>query len=829
MLRLIGAEVAQASPGQAARALRSLRARKDVLYAEPDYRLRALGYGDEPRFRDQWGLHNTGQNIAGRGAGTVNVDIDALEAAARTQGRPSTVVAVIDDGVDFSHPDLRGKAWVNPREIPNNRIDDDGNGYVDDVNGWDFFNGDNTVHDPLDGDAHGTHVAATIAANINGVGIAGVAPRVRLMALKFLGPQGGSVSDAVRAIEYARSQGVKIANNSWGGAGDSRALKDAIQTSGLLFVAAAGNAGTTPAEYPAAYDLPNIISVAAADSRGRLAPFSNYGSGSVDIAAPGVDILSAVPAIPDRSAAVLSAVGPGRALTAGFGIEEIEPTQARIDFVRRALLAVGRTTEPVLLVDDDGSSSQPGYYPDTSSVVASAIESATGYPPSRIDVADGSVNGTGNGPGYAAMTGKVVVWVTGWAFDSYTGPNLTTADRSNLTRFLGEGGKLMIVGMDAMLGIERTYFAQSTLGLNVIADAGTTPAGRTTLLGKANTAFAAGRYDAASSQFSLPAFHDVIVPRYPARVSTQLDWEGVAASWQFWDGTSMATPHVTGVAALVASLNPRLSAVQVKQILLDSGKPLPATRGLTLTGKMVDANSAVLATDVRAPLITRAPVQTFITGRLVTPSNVPVRISWAGTDGSGSGIARYQLQRSTNSGAWQTVQLPSPTASAVVVSLVPGNSYAFRVRAVDRQSNWNGWTAGPRFTAAAYDDSSPMIGYSGRSTQQTGAPQWRLAASTGAYRGYVRYTTLGGASAQLTFTGRNVAWIAPKYLTRGKAVVYVDGVKVATVDLYAARLLPARVLYTRSWSSDGTHTIRVQAVSLSGRPRVDVDAFLALR
>lgn len=828
-LRLVGAEVVQAAPGQTARALRALRARPDVLYAEPDYRLRALGYGDEPRFGDQWGLHNTGQSVAGHPAGTPNVDIDAPQAAARTLGTPSTVVAVIDDGIDFSHPDLQGRQWVNPGEIPNNGVDDDRNGYVDDVNGWDFYNGDATVLDPLEGDAHGTHVAATIAANINGVGIAGVAPKVRLMALKFLGPQGGSVSDAVRAIEYAHSKGVKIANNSWGGGGESMALRDAINSSGMLFVAAAGNAGNSSAEYPAAYDSPNILSVAAADNRGRLASFSNYGADTVDIAAPGVDVLSAVPAVPNRPAAVLSVAGTGRALTAGFGIDEVAPDGARADFVRRALLAVGRTSEPVLLVDDDGSSSQPSIYPDVAPTIASAIQTATGSAPTTVDVADGFENGTGNGPSYDVMKGKVVVWATGWAFDSYSGPNLTTADRSNLTRFLGGGGKLVIAGMDAMLGIEGTYFTQFTLGLNVMTDAGVDAAGRTALRGKTGTAFSAGRYDASTGAYAVPEFHDVIAQRDPARTVVQLEWEGVAPRWQFWDGTSMATPHVTGAAALVASRNPRLTPLQLKQLLLATGKPLPATDGLTLTGKMVDAYSAVLGTDVRAPMITQPPVQTFAVGRLAAPTSVPVRISWAGSDGTGSGIARYQLQQSRNGGSWAAVALPTPTSTSVVAKLLPGSSYEFRVRAVDRQSNWSGWKVGPRFAVAEYNDSSPLIRYSAAWNQQTGGAQWYRAASTGAYRAYVAYTTVGGATAQLTFTGRNVAWIAPKYLNRGRAVVYVDGVRAATVDLYASRLLPARVLFTRSWTSAGTHTIRIQAVRLSGRPRTDVDAFLVLR
>jgi subtilisin family serine protease len=131
------------------------------------------------------GLNNTGQN-----GGTPNVDINALEASAIANGDSNLVVAVIDDGVNFSHPELAGRAWTNPGEVPNN-LDDDANGYVDDVNGWDFFHGDKTVHDPTE-DRHGTHVSGTIAASIDGQGVVGVAPNVKVMALKFLGPRVGT-------------------------------------------------------------------------------------------------------------------------------------------------------------------------------------------------------------------------------------------------------------------------------------------------------------------------------------------------------------------------------------------------------------------------------------------------------------------------------------------------------------------------------------------------------------------------------------------------------------------------------------------------------------
>jgi subtilisin family serine protease len=223
------------------------------------------------------------------------------------------VVAVIDDGIDFSHPDLAARAWRNPGESgggrESNDIDDDGNGYVDDVNGYDFCNGDATVHDAGQ-DGHGTHVAGTIAASLNGQGVVGVAPGVKLMALKFIDNGNGCGFDsmAIDAIDYAESFGVRIMNASWGGPFPSAVLDAAIAGSGALLVAAAGNSssnmdGGGQKFYPAASTLPNILSVAAADQQGRIASFSNYGSTSVDISAPGTNILSTYPAGGSCSAA----------------------------------------------------------------------------------------------------------------------------------------------------------------------------------------------------------------------------------------------------------------------------------------------------------------------------------------------------------------------------------------------------------------------------------------------------------------------------------------------------------------------------------------------
>ncbi len=275
-----------------------------VEYVEYDYLVQPASYpSNDPLFFRLWGLQNTGQLILL--PGTSGIDINVIPAWEITQGSPDTVVAVLDTGIDLSHPELQNRAWVNPGEIPGNGIDDDNNGYVDDVNGYDFLNRDGTVYDSSDKDVHGTHVAGTLAAEFNNrKGICGVAPNTKIMALKFIGPDGGSISDAISAIEYANAMGVKLSNNSWTGTEYSQALKDAIEQSDMLFIASAGNssanADLTP-EYPAAYDCSNLISVAAINNRGSLPFWSNYGPLSVDLAAPGAEITSINEWIPNTT------------------------------------------------------------------------------------------------------------------------------------------------------------------------------------------------------------------------------------------------------------------------------------------------------------------------------------------------------------------------------------------------------------------------------------------------------------------------------------------------------------------------------------------------
>jgi subtilisin family serine protease len=269
----------------------------DVEYVEPNYLRYKTATPNDAFFDNLWGLHNTGQT-----GGTSDADIDAPEAWDITTGNSNVVVAVLDSGVDYNHPDLAANIWTNQAEITGTPgVDDDSNGKVDDVHGWDFVDDDS---DPIDSDDHGTHVAGTIAAEgDNGTGITGVSWSAKIMPLRFLDAFGsGTVVDAIEAINYAIDKGANIINASYGSYTFSPSERDAItsaRNAGILFVAAAGNDNwnndSATKHYPSSYELANIIAVAATDQSDARASFSNYGLTSVDVAAPGTSILSARP------------------------------------------------------------------------------------------------------------------------------------------------------------------------------------------------------------------------------------------------------------------------------------------------------------------------------------------------------------------------------------------------------------------------------------------------------------------------------------------------------------------------------------------------------
>jgi len=282
-------------------AIGKLKANPNIEYAEPNYIYQHNAVSNDPYFLNNslWGMNGPyGSNAS-------------LAWANNQIGSNAVYVGVIDEGAMYSHEDLVGNFWTNPYD-PVDGVDNDANGYIDDVRGWDFNSKDNTTYDGA-ADDHGTHVSGTIGAKGgNGKGVAGVNWMVTLISAKFLGARGGTTANAIKAVDYFTNlktrHGLNIVatNNSWGGGGYSQGLYDAIERANIaniLFVAAAGNGGSdgvgdnndvTP-NYPSNYTNSNIIAVAALSSSGALASYSNYGATTVDIGAPGSGIWSTLP------------------------------------------------------------------------------------------------------------------------------------------------------------------------------------------------------------------------------------------------------------------------------------------------------------------------------------------------------------------------------------------------------------------------------------------------------------------------------------------------------------------------------------------------------
>ncbi len=273
----------------------------EIEFAEPNYLYNHDAASTDPYFSNNslWGMNGTfGCNAAA-----------AWERG--SVGSATVVVGVIDEGIQFTHPDLEGQVWTNTND-PVDGVDNDGNGYVDDVHGWDFDGNNNSIYDGGSRgslDDHGTHVSGTIGANANSIGVVGVNWNVTIISGKFLGRRGGTLANAVKAVDYFTDlktrHGLNIVatNNSWGGGGFSQALFDAIgraNTANILFVAAAGNGGSdgvgdnndAVASYPSNYTSANVIAVAAITNMGAKSSFSNYGATTVDLGAPGSGIYS---------------------------------------------------------------------------------------------------------------------------------------------------------------------------------------------------------------------------------------------------------------------------------------------------------------------------------------------------------------------------------------------------------------------------------------------------------------------------------------------------------------------------------------------------------
>jgi hypothetical protein len=288
--------------------------------------------------------------------------------------------------------------------------------------------------------------------------------------------------------------------------------------------------------------------------------------------------------------------------------------------------------------------------------------------------------------------------------------------------------------------------------------------------------------------------------------------------WAWLDGTSMAAPHVSGTAALVASAFPWLAADPnaLKSRLLSSGKPDSATTGGTVTGRVVDAFRAL---DTVGPVAQAPSSFAFVTGATMGRSSISTRIAWPAATDEQSGVAAYGLQVQAGAGAWATVVSATSSRSATR-TLTFGTTYGFRDRARDGVGNWGAFVSGAAIVPVRYQDTSSKVSYS---------RSWRSYSTSSASGGHTHYASRRGASVTFRFTGRAFALIAPKGPTRGSAKLYVDGVYVSTVSLHRSSTVPRIVVAGRSWSASGAHTVRLVVSATARYPRFDIDAFAILR
>lgn len=520
-----------------------------VEYAEPNYLYQLQAIPNDAQFSTLWGLHNIGQAVNGT-AGTTDADIDAPEAWNISTGSPNVIIAVIDTGVAYDHPDLAPNIWTNPGERAGDGVDNDGNGLVDDVHGWDFLMNDNDPMDPVDlnsegNPGHGTHVAGIIAGvGNNGTGTTGIMWTARLMALKAGGVNRSlSTAAIIRAIHYAVAKGARVINASFGGSGCSLAFYDAVRAAndaGVLLVAAAGNESEDndnvsmfPATFGAASvcggqskaALANVIAVAATDQNDHLATFSNFGATTVHVGAPGIRINSTTPTA--NVTTVLLHHFDSNPIGLGYVFGGTRSTWGFTDFTS--------SSQPNSLTDSPTGS----YQNHTDSFAVGPVFSTEGQRGCRLD--------------------SRVRYQTELESDEV----FADVSKNSGTTWQAIRG---------ISGDSNNQFRPITWG--DIAD------------GAAGSRFRFRFVSDESLTFDGAYLDDI-------RVTCVAGLPSDTTDYQFFEGTSMATPYVAGLAGLLLSVNPNLSITELRSAILSTVDRKTSLSGKMLSGGRINARTAL--------------------------------------------------------------------------------------------------------------------------------------------------------------------------------------------------------------------------------------------
>jgi len=618
--RLDGVQLVELPRGEPAdEAIARLKRDPSVRYAEPNrWRTASATVPNDPLLSQLWGMNA----------------IDAPDAWDVFTGGDA-LVAVVDEGVDYDHPDLAPNMWRNPGEVAGNGLDDDGNGVADDIHGADFFDDDG---DPRDIGGHGTHVAGTIAAaGDDGIGVTGVTWTARVMAVRALGPSGGSDLQVAEAFDYAADNGARIVNASLGGPGGSSTLHQPIlDHPDTLFVVAAGNAGrnndplSSTSEFPCSFNDDNVICVAATTPSDGLASFSNFGTASVDIAAPGTTVLS-------------TALGRERFRDGFQGGDFASRWDAHVDS------AAGDAWGPAGAGPSSSASIADSPAGDFRNDVRSYVDLAT-----PLDL---------------------------------SGASGCRLDFAAKTALLGGDSFVVDVSVGGGAFLRRGTFASSTAGVfrSFEVDLGAD--------GQSSVVFGFGLESNGTGTADGVSLDDVSVTCRQSATG--------AAAHVFLDGTSMATPHVAGAAALLLGRKPTLTVAQLRSALVDTGDTLPALAGkIAAPGRRLNVNNAIhspaAVADPPAPVAeTRAASDVSTAGATVNGSVNPKGVATSSLFEFGTTTAYGSATAPVAAGAANR----AANASAALSGLAPATTFHYRVVAVRGSERFPGVDA--TFTTAA--------------------------------------------------------------------------------------------------------------------------------